>query len=212
MELGINGRLSEPDYRQTADRKTKQAAASEWIASLAAASRVQDKSRPETEPGLKPAVEDGLTESAGETQGTEGRKNRSEAVKIYEAAAAGRENPINCLRQSSKVPYGYLAKDGIIEYNGVIFVCDEKTNSICLGDVSDPKQVISVALSGGGHLKVNRDNIGDLSKAVGMFSPEDLNLILRAIAQDTKIQSMKQELDDMENNIGSEAGDGEQNT
>ncbi len=99
----------------------------------------------------------------------------------------------------------------MIEYNGVIFVCDEKTNSICLGDVSDPKQVINVALSGGGHLKLNRNNIGDLSKAAGMFSPRDLNLIMRAIAQDTKIQSMKKELDDMENSIGNEADTEEQN-
>ena len=36
-----------------------------------------------------------------------------------------------------------------------------------------------------------------------MFSPEDLNLIMRAIAQDTKIQSVKKEIDDMENSIGS---------
>lgn len=129
--------------------------------------------------------------------------HRSQAAKIYEAAAAGKANPINNMRQAPKVPYGHLAKDGVIEYNGVIFVCNEKTNSICLGDMTDKSQVITVTLSGGGHLKVNRKNIGDLAKAVGMFSPEDLNLIMRAIAQDTKIQSVKKEIDDMENSIGS---------
>lgn len=129
--------------------------------------------------------------------------HRSQAVKIYQAAAAGKANPIDSMRQVPKVPYGHLAKDGVIEYNGVIFVCDEKTNSICLGNVEDKSQVITVTLSGGGHLKVNRKNIGDLAKAVGMFSPEDLNLIMRAIAQDTKIQSVKKEIDDMENSIGS---------
>lgn len=129
--------------------------------------------------------------------------HRSQAIKIYQAAAAGKANPINSMRQVPKVPYGHLAKDGVIEYNGVIFVCDEKTNSICLGNVEDKSQVITVTLSGGGHLKVNRKNIGDLAKAVGMFSPEDLNLIMRAIAQDTKIQSVKKEIDDMENSIGS---------
>lgn len=129
--------------------------------------------------------------------------HRSQAVKIYQAAAAGKANPINSMRQVPKVPYGHLAKDGVIEYNGVIFVCDEKTNSICLGNMEDKSQVITVTLSGGGHLKVNRKNIGDLAKAVGMFSPEDLNLIMRAIAQDTKIQSVKKEIDDMENSIGS---------
>ena len=129
--------------------------------------------------------------------------HRSQAAKIYEAAAAGKANPIDRMRQVPKVPYGHLAKDGVIEYNGVVFVCDERTNSICLGDMTDKSQVITVTLSGGGHLKVNRKNIGDLAKAVGMFSPEDLNLIMRAIAQDTKIQSVKKEIDDMENSIGS---------
>ena len=90
----------------------------------------------------------------------------------------------------------------MITYNGVTFVCDEKTNSICLGDMTDKKNVLNIPLSGGGHLKVNRDNLGDLSKAIGMFSPEDVNRILRAIALDTKLQSMQQELDEMENSIG----------
>lgn len=73
-----------------------------------------------------------------------------------------------------------------------------RTNSICLGDVSDKSKVLNIALSGGGCLKVNRDNIGDLSACVGMFSPEDLNLIMRAIAQDTKAQEMQLEKEDME--------------
>ena len=77
-------------------------------------------------------------------------------------------------------------------------MCDEKTNSICLGDMSDKSKVLKIALSGGGCLKVNRDNIGDLSACVGMFSPEDLNLIMRAIAQDTKAQEMQLEKEDME--------------
>lgn len=136
------------------------------------------------------------------TEKTDGGK-RSEASKIYEAVKAGKGNPISSMRVAPKVPYGYLAKDGVITYNGVTFVCDERTNSICLGNMDDKSQVITVKLSGGGHLKVNRNNIGDLSKAVGMFSPEDLNLIMRAIAQDTKIQSVKKEIDDMENSIGS---------
>lgn len=93
---------------------------------------------------------------------------RSEAEKIYHAVKTGGKNPAENIRQASKVPYGYLAKDGIITYNGVTFVCDEKTNSICLGD---------------------------LAKAIGMFSPEDVNRIMRAIHQDTKIQSMQQETD-----------------
>ena len=138
--------------------------------------------------------------------------HRSQAVKIYQAAAAGKANPINSMRQVPKVPYGHLAKDGVIEYNGVVFVCDEKTNSICLGNVEDKSQVITVTLSGGGHLKVNRKNIGDLAKAVGMFSPEDLNLIMRAIALDTKIQSMKKEIEDTEASVGNQISVGREGT
>lgn len=108
------------------------------------------------------------------------------------------------------MPYGRLAKDGVIEYNGVVFVCDERTNSICLGDMTDEKNVLNIPLSGGGHLKVNRNSIGLLSKAAGMFSPEDLNLIMRAIAEDTKIQSVKKEIEDEEASIGNQLrGDGD---
>lgn len=131
--------------------------------------------------------------------------HQSEAEKIYQAVAADGNNPTVNIRQASKVPYGYLAKDGVITYKGVTFVCDEKTNSICLGDMSNEKNVLNIPLSGGGCLRVNRDNIGDLSKAIGMFSPEDVNRILRAIAQDAKIQSMQQEREDMENSVGASA-------
>ena len=98
-----------------------------------------------------------------------------------------------------KVPYGEMAEDGVIEYNGVVFVCDYEHNRITLGDTTNEKDCINIPLSGGGSLLVNRDNIGALSKAIGMFSPEDVNRILRALAQDKKIQEMKKELDDMEN-------------
>lgn len=94
------------------------------------------------------------------------------------------------------VPYNYLAKDGIIEYNGVVFVCDEKYKAIRLGDTSNPKNCLNIPLSGGGSLIVNRDNLDDLSKAIGMFTPEDVNLIMRAIAQDAKIRQMKHQIDD----------------
>ena len=88
-----------------------------------------------------------------------------------------------------KCPYSHLAKDGLIEYNGVVFVCDYKRNSICLGDVSDPS---------GGNLKVNVDNLGDLSKAAGMFTPADLNAIMRAIAQYNHCTKKLNELDEEE--------------
>lgn len=134
--------------------------------------------------------------------------DRSEAAKIYGAAFMGGENPIQNLRSAPKVPYGHLAKDGVIIYNGVLFTCDERTNSICLGDMTDKKQVINIPLSGGGHLKVNRANIGQLGKAIGMFSPEDVNLIMRAIHQDTKVQSMQNEIEDLEAGVGEEIASG----
>lgn len=98
-----------------------------------------------------------------------------------------------------KVPYGEMAEDGVIEYNGVVFVCDYDHNRLTLGDTSNEKDCINIPLSGGGSLLVNRNNIDALSKVIGMFSPEDVNRILRALAQDKKIQEMKKELDDMEN-------------
>lgn len=134
--------------------------------------------------------------------------DRSEAQKICEAALKGGETPLRSIRSAPKVPYGYLARDGVINYNGVQFVCDEKTNSICLGDVTDPKQVINIPLSGGGHLKVNRANLGQLSKAIGMFSPEDVNRILWAIHLDTKLQSMQKEMDDLEADVGEQIAPG----
>lgn len=134
--------------------------------------------------------------------------DRSEAAKICEAALKGCDKPLSNIRTAPKVPYGYLAKDGVITYNGVSFICDEKTNSICLGDMSDKKQVINIPLSGGGHLKVNRANIGQLSKAIGMFSPEDINLILRAIHLDTKVQSVQKEVEDLEAGVGEQLAAG----
>lgn len=99
------------------------------------------------------------------------------------------------------VPYGYLAKNGVIEYNGVIFVCDEIHNAICLGDMTDESEVLSIPLTEGGCLKVNRDNLNDLAKAISMFSPEDIRRIMEAIATDAKCQQMQQEMDETLNSI-----------
>ena len=96
-----------------------------------------------------------------------------------------------------KVPYGEMAEDGVIEYNGVIFVCDYEHNRLTLGDTTNKEDCINIPLSGGGSLLVNRDNIDALSKAIGMFSPEDVKRILEALARDNKIRQMKKELDDM---------------
>lgn len=100
-------------------------------------------------------------------------------------------------------PYSYLAdENGIVEYNGVVFVCDNNKKELQLGDMSNSKDVIHIPLSNGGTLAVNRDNIGDLGQAIGMFSPEDVKLILRALRLDAKVREMEQETEDMEDGIG----------
>jgi hypothetical protein len=100
-------------------------------------------------------------------------------------------------------PYSYLAdENGIVEYKGVIFRCNNEKKELCLGDMSNRKNVIRIPLSGGGCLMVNRDNIDQLGKAIDMFSPEDINNILRALKLDAKIQEMKKEMEEMEDGIG----------
>ena len=103
--------------------------------------------------------------------------------------------------KQQKCPYDYLANDGVIEYNGVIFVCDYTRNSICLGDMTNTKEVLNISLPSGGNLKVNIHNFGDLSKAAGMFSPADLNAIMRAIAQYNHCTSKRNEIEEEEYQI-----------
>lgn len=100
-------------------------------------------------------------------------------------------------RKTSKVPYSYLADEkGVIQYNGVVFQCDEKSNSLCLGDMSKKDNILTIYLSDGGTLKVNRDSISSLSKAIGMFSPEDVKRILIAISTDAKLKGKLKEMED----------------
>lgn len=112
--------------------------------------------------------------------------------------------------KDKKVPYGFLAEDGIITYNGVTFVCNEQYQRLELGDTSVKEDCIIIPLSEGGSLMVNRDCIGDLGKAIGMFSPEDVNRIMRAIHQDNKARQVLAEIEDEENSVGKDtAADGE---
>ena len=109
----------------------------------------------------------------------------------------GGEIPFNLnVSNEGKAPYSYLAKGGIIEYNGVQFVCDMKRNMLYLGDVSNPENCITIPLSEGGSLVVNRDELGSLSKAISMFSPEDINRIMRAIATDAKVLQKEKEIEE----------------
>lgn len=137
----------------------------------------------------------------------EKREERVEAQRVYEAAASMSGSPARNLREADKVPYSHMARDGGISYNGVTFVCDAQSNSICLGDVSDRENTLVIPLAEGGCLKVNRDNLEDLSKAIGMFSPEDINRIMRAIAKDKKARQMEQELEDEKSDVTELAAD-----
>lgn len=104
-------------------------------------------------------------------------------------------------------PYEHLAKDGVITYHGVTFVCDAQKNAICLGDMSDRKNVLTIPLEGGGNLMVNRDSLGALADAISMFSPEDINRIMRAIADDNKAQEAQEEIEEDTNSIGKDASE-----
>lgn len=122
---------------------------------------------------------------------------RENAAELDKAGAEfkeslGKESDMKC-------PYCYLAKDGIVEYNGVIFTCDYKENALCLGDMTDPKKVLRISLPSGGSLKVNVDSFGSLQKAASMFSPEDLNAILRAIHEYNHCAKKLNEIEDDEN-------------
>lgn len=139
---------------------------------------------------LNPTYADGI--KAARRENAASKAESSEGGASFSKIFADRR--ANC-------PYGYMAKDGLIEYNGVVFVCDVKTNSICLGDMTNPKKVLNISLPSGGNLKVNINNFGDISKSAGMFSPEDLNAILRAIAQYNHCTGKLDEIEQQENEV-----------
>ena len=104
-----------------------------------------------------------------------------------------------------KAPYQHLAQNGTITYKGVTFVCDTDRNRITLGDVTDRSKCLNISLKGGGCLMVNRDNLSDLSQAITMFCPEDINRIMTAIAEDKRAQQMLLEKDEMDDGGQSDA-------
>ena len=135
-------------------------------------------------------------------------RKESFSVSLLEPETAKRNyfmEKINGTYKGPSVPYEYLAQDGVINYKGVIFTCNSEWNAICLGDMSNRKNVLTIPLSEGGCLMVNRDNFGDLSQAISMFSPEDQNRIMRAIADDKKAQDAQNEIEEEKNSIGDDA-------
>lgn len=107
-----------------------------------------------------------------------------------------------------RCPYGENAdSSGTIVYNGVAFSCDSDRNRLCLGDVSNPKKCLSIHLTSGS-LVVNTDNLDSLSQAMGMFTPEDVNLIMRAISEYQKIKDKLNEIEDDKMNVGQDRSTG----
>ena len=51
-----------------------------------------------------------------------------------------------------KCPYSFLAKNGVIQYNGVTFMCDYKQNAITLGNMYEKDKVLKIALPSGGKI------------------------------------------------------------
>ncbi len=102
-------------------------------------------------------------------------------------------------------PYASYADGNTINYNGVVFSCDSEKNAICLGDMSNRGNVLTIPLEGGGSLMVNRNAIGMLAGAMSMFSAEDANRIMRAITEDKKAQETQQEIEDDKNSLGDDA-------
>ncbi len=113
------------------------------------------------------------------------------------------------IETEKKAPYSFMADgQGYIQYHGVTFFCDDEKQVISLGDISDPKQVLTIPLEDGGCLKVNRANIGDLSHAISMFTPGDIKRILSAIAQDAHCTRKINEMEEMEDAAVNEAVSG----
>ncbi|MBQ9989517.1 MAG: hypothetical protein IJP31_01030 [Lachnospiraceae bacterium] len=85
---------------------------------------------------------------------------------------------------SKNTYFKYADELGVISYKSATFYCDTETDTLKLGDCSNPANCIQIALTDGGYLMVNRDNIDQLLDAITFFSPADQALILRAIQQE----------------------------
>lgn len=158
------------------------------------------------------AIADNLKEEncASQLADVEGqRRDMQELLRVQfgmrdeEIEAQQANYPSAVPKRGEGAPYSYLANEkGVIEYKGVVFTLDHERQWLCLGDMSNMDDVIRIPLSQGGCLMVNRNSIDALGRAIGMFSPEDVNRILRALKMDAKIQEMKKEIEEMEDGVG----------
>ncbi len=132
-----------------------------------------------------------------------GRKQGTE--RTVEEKKEFQDRLIKQIKGEKHAPYDYLATDGCINYNGVTFFCDTEKNQLCLGVVSDPHKCLMVSLENGGTLMVNQDCIGDLGRAITMFTPEDQKRIMYAVSMYKKAKELEQEIEDDKAGIGDSA-------
>ena len=69
----------------------------------------------------------------------------------------------------------------------------------------EKNKVLKIALPSGGSLHVNIDNFDDLAKAASMFTPEDLNAIMRAIHEYNHCTRKRMEIEDEKTETAEEA-------
>ena len=139
-----------------------------------------------------------------EKEALEKKKNgQTDFVSILEVSDTKRNYMIEKMNGTYQpsFPYEAYADGNTITYNGVVFSCDKEKNAICLGDMSNKGDVLTIPLEGGGSLMVNKNSIGMLAGAMSMFSPEDANRIMRAIADDKKAQETQKEIENDKNFI-----------
>ncbi len=134
-----------------------------------------------------------------------GTETKSETDSAVEEKKAFQDKLVKQIKGEKHAPYDYLATDGCINYNGVTFICDTENNRLCLGNVSDPHQCLIVSLEDGGTLMVDQDCIGDLGRAITMFTPEDQKRIMYAVSMYKKAKEMEEEIEEDTAGIGDSA-------
>ena len=103
------------------------------------------------------------------------------------------------LRQMGEPKPGEPVTKAVI-HNGVSVVVEKdylRGNSITIGGSSNPNWIHVATSEGTVHIDLN--DLDSLMKCLDMFSPEDLNLILRKITEARQAKDALQEIDNMRN-------------
>jgi hypothetical protein len=73
--------------------------------------------------------------------------------------------------------------DNVISYNGLKFRCNFDNDTMEYGDISDPSKCVKIALSDGGYLLFNIDDLYKLRLATNLFQVEDLQRIQATLSE-----------------------------